>query len=99
MESFSGDKCYKNIREIKPAVEGVFINITPSRVLPVLKDANEAGIKNIWLQQGSESEEALQFGKDHGLSVASHGCILMYAEPVNSLHSFHRWVWKLIGKY
>lgn len=99
METFDGDPCYNTIQEISPPVEGVFINITPSKVIPVLKDANLAGVKNIWLQQGAESREALQFGKEHGLSIASNGCILMYSEPVNSFHSFHRWVWKLIGKY
>lgn len=99
MAEFDGDRCYKTIQEITPSVEGVFINITPSKVLKVLQDAHQANVKYIWLQQGSESREALQYGKDHGLSIASNGCILMYYEPVKSFHSFHRWVWKLVGKY
>ena len=99
MKEFDGDLCYQNIQEISPPVEGVFINISPPRVIDVLRDAIKTNINKIWLQQGSESEEAIQFGKDHGLSIASHGCILMYAEPVTSFHALHKWIWKLIKKY
>ena len=98
MEEFDGDQCYRSIQEITPPVEGVFINITPSKVITVLQDAVQAGVKYIWLQQGSELSEAFQYGKEHGLNIASNGCILMYYEPVKSFHSIHRWVWKLVGK-
>ena len=99
MEEFDGDHCYRTIQEITPPVEGVFINVTPSKVITVLQDAVQAGVKYIWLQQGSESKEAFQYSKEHGLSIASNGCILMYSEPVKSFHSIHRWVWKVVGKY
>jgi predicted CoA-binding protein len=99
MVEFDGDPCYKNIQDITPSVEGVFINISPPGVIAVLEDAIKAKVNKIWLQQGSESEEAIKFGKENGLSIASNGCILMYAEPVSSFHAFHRWIWKLIKKY
>jgi predicted CoA-binding protein len=99
MKEFDGDQCFEKIQDIKPPVEGVFINISPPKVIEVLQDAIKANVNRIWLQQGSESNEAIQFGKDHGLSIASNGCILMYAEPVSSFHAFHRWFWKLIKKY
>jgi predicted CoA-binding protein len=63
-----------------------------------LKEAATAGIKNIWLQQGSESSEVLAQAKQLGLSVISGKCILMYAPPVRSWHGFHRFVMKLIGQ-
>jgi predicted CoA-binding protein len=99
METFDGDRCYKQVSDISPKVEGVFINVTPGRVLEILQDTAGAGVKKIWLQQGSESAAAIELGKVLGMSLATHGCILMYAEPVKSFHSFHRWVWKLAKKY
>jgi hypothetical protein len=33
-----------------------------------------------------------------GLDVVHGQCILMFAEPVASLHKFHRWIWKIVGK-
>lgn len=99
MESFDGDSCYQNIQSISPKVDGVFINVTPSKAADIIKDAEEAGVKNVWLQQGSQSEESINLAKSLGLNLAAGGCILMYAEPVVSIHGFHRWLWKLIGKY
>ena len=57
------------------------------------------GVKNIWMQQGSESENAIEFCNKNEINVIHGECILMFAEPVKSIHSFHRWVNKLIGKY
>ena len=99
MEVFDGDPCYKKVSEISPAVEGVFICVTPARVVEILKDGAQAGIHHFWLQQGSESNEALAMGKELGLNIASGGCIMMYAEPVKSVHAFHRWVWRVAKKY
>ena len=56
-------------------------------------------IKNIWMQQGSEAKDAINFCKDNGIDVVHGECILMFAEPVSSIHSLHRWINKLIGKY
>ena len=25
-------------------------------------------------------------------------CILMFADPVNSIHGVHKWLWKVFGK-
>jgi predicted CoA-binding protein len=55
-------------------------------------------MKNVWLQQGSESSEVLAQAKQLGMSVISGKCILMYAPPVRSWHGFHRIVMKLIGQ-
>ena len=32
METFDGDRCYKQVSDISPKVECVFINVTPGRV-------------------------------------------------------------------
>lgn len=99
LELFDNDRCYKTISEIDPKVDGVFINVKKEKVKPILDEAHQAGVKNVWLQQGSESPETVQYGNSLGLNLVSGGCIMMYAEPVNSVHSFHRWIWRLIKKY
>ncbi|PKN88349.1 MAG: CoA-binding protein [Chloroflexi bacterium HGW-Chloroflexi-8] len=99
MEKIDEDPCYKSISEIEPAVDGVLINVKPTKVVEILKDVIKSGVKNVWLQQGSESEDALKFAQDNNLNVSSNGCILMYMEPVKGLHSAHRWIWRLIKQY
>ena len=80
-------------------MDGVIVNVPPERSLQVLKDASEAGIKNVWVQMGASSGEVEQLGKDLGLNVTTGKCILMYAGEVTSIHKVHQWLWKLIGQY
>jgi predicted CoA-binding protein len=55
-------------------------------------------MRNIWLQQGSESPEVLKLARELGLSPISGKCILMYAPPVGSFHKFHHFFARLFGK-
>lgn len=51
------------------------------------------------MQQGSESKNAIDLCVKNGINVIAGECIMMYAEPVKSIHSFHRWINKLVGRY
>ena len=98
MDNIDGDRCYNNLRELDGKVESVINVVPPSQTEYVVKEANEIGVINIWMQQGSESEEAIRYCKENKINVIHKECILMFAEPVKSIHSFHRWIWKVIGK-
>ncbi len=98
MDTIEGDKCYKNLQELKGKVDGVINVVSPSKTVDVVKEAKEIGINNIWMQQGSESEEAIKFCMENGINEVHKECILMFAEPVKSFHGFHRWIWKVLGK-
>ena len=99
MDVFENDQCFPTIYEVQPPVEAVLISVKKDKVKLILDDAHQAGIKKIWLQQGSETPETIEYGKSLGMKIVPGGCIMMYAEPVKSVHSFHRWIWKLIKKY
>jgi predicted CoA-binding protein len=98
-KEMDGFPCYPNLRSLPEQTDGVLISVHPDKTEDVVKDALEAGIKRIWMQQGSESEQAIKYCEDHGLSVVHGECILMFAEPVAFLHRLHRGIWKLLGKY
>lgn len=95
----SSIKLYQSIESIEQKIDGIITVIPPSETEIVVQEAKELGIKNIWMQQGSESKNAIEFCKQNGISVVHNECILMFAEPVKSIHSFHRWINKVIGKY
>jgi hypothetical protein len=40
----------------------------------------------------------VELGKQLGLNMVSGKCIMMYAEPVRSIHKWHRGFMKLIGR-
>jgi predicted CoA-binding protein len=97
-EQIDGEQCYPSLSAVQGKVDGVLVSVPPKQTLNVLKEAAAAGMKNVWLQQGSESSEVLAQAKQLGMSVISGKCILMYAPPVRSWHGFHRIVMKLIGQ-
>jgi len=98
-EAIEGEKCYASLGILPEKVGGLIICLPSVQTEIVLHQALAAGINRVWLQQGSESYAALRFCEHHGISVVHGQCILMFVEPVGSIHGFHRWVWRLIGKY
>jgi len=94
-----GQPCYPNLAAVKDLADAVWVCIPSSGGEAVLREAAEAGFKNIWLQQGASSPELQQVGDDLDLDLVSGKCILMYAEPVGSYHKFHQMIWKVIGQY
>lgn len=97
--NYQQEKLYKNLTEIKDSIDGVVTVVPPAETEKVLHEVVQLGIKNVWMQQGSESKNAIEFCNEQKLNAVYGECILMFAEPVKSIHGFHRWIWKLIGKY
>ena len=97
-QEIEGVPCYPNLAALPGQVDGVLVSVPPQKAKAVLQEVAAAGIKNVWLQQGSESGEVLAQAKQLGLNVISGKCILMYAPPVRGAHGLHRFVMKLIGQ-
>jgi len=95
--SIGGEKCYPGLAALPGKVGGVLVFTPPSQTEKVVREAAAAGIRRIWIQQGAQSDAAVRFCADNKLPAVSRQCILMYAEPVASIHAFHRWVKKLFG--
>ncbi len=98
VDEIEGDACYRDIASL-PEVEGIIISTPADQSLKILGEAREKGIKNVWLQQGAHSKEAVKFCEENDMNYVAGECIFMFMEPVESVHKFHRWIWKLIGKY
>jgi uncharacterized protein len=92
------DKCFASIKDIPEKPDAIILCVKPEKTETVLKEAVEIGIKNIWMQQGSESEEAINYCKENNVNLIHNECVLMFMEPVGSVHKFHRFLWKLFGK-
>jgi len=97
LEKADGDPCYPNLVALRGKVDGVVINTKPERTPEALRDAAAAGLKLAWLQQGAQSPEAIQVAGELGITIVTGKCILMYAEPVTSVHKVHRFFAKIFG--
>jgi uncharacterized protein len=97
-ETLGGEQCYPDLRSIPFPVGGVVTVVRPPETAHVVRDAVAAGIRHIWMQQGSASDEAVRLCEQHSVAFVRNECILMYADPVEGIHGFHRWLWRVFGR-
>jgi predicted CoA-binding protein len=76
-----GETCYPSLTALPRKVGGVILFTPPAETEKVVREAAGLGIKRLWIQQGAESDAALQFCREKGLAVVSGQCILMFPEP------------------
>jgi uncharacterized protein len=97
VDCIDGEPCFSNVQSLPEKVQGVVIVVPPNQTEQIVKDAVAAGINNIWIQQGAESQRAIEFCQKKGINVIFNHCILMFAEP-SLPHKCHRYVLKVLGK-
>jgi predicted CoA-binding protein len=98
LKEIGGEPCAATVGALAGQVDGLIINVSPRKSAQVVRDAAQAGIRNIWLQQGADSPEAVKAARELGLNFVAGKCILMYATPVRSFHAFHRLFARLFGQ-
>jgi predicted CoA-binding protein len=94
-----GVKCYKSVDELPPDVEHLFIVTSKEDTDAVAHAAIKKGIKMIWIQQKSDTPEAVKVIEEAGIPLIHKKCIMMFADPVKSFHGFHRFLVKTFGAY
>ena len=92
------DICYPDLFSLPEKIDAVIINVPPSQTEKVVREVKGAGINKVWLQQGSQSDKAVNYCEQNGIECISNECILMFAEPAGFMHRAHRWVWGVLGK-
>lgn len=93
-----GEKCFASLSEIKEKVNAAVIVVPKEQTEKVVRDAVASGIHNIWLQQGAETEDAINYCVKNNVNLIYGECILMFAEPAAFFHKAHRWVNGVLGK-
>lgn len=98
VNSIDGEECYPDLKSIPEKIAAALIVVHPEETEKVAAEAFACGIKYIWMQKGAESTKAIEFCNVNGINVIYNECILMFANPVESVHKFHRFFVKLFGK-
>jgi uncharacterized protein len=97
-ETVDGDRCYPSLQALPEPVDGVLILVPPTQTEGVVREAHAAGIRRVWMQQQTESDEAIRYCQENGISEVHGECILMHAQNTAFYHRMHRWVWGVTGK-
>jgi uncharacterized protein len=85
------------LADLKEPVEGAIVAVPRNQCEKAVREVVAAGIPRVWLQRGCESKPAIELCEQAGIPAVHGECVLMYAQPVKSVHAFHRWLWKSLG--
>lgn len=77
VEAVDGEKAYRSLRDLPKRPDGVNIVIPPQAAAEAARDAHALGLGRVWFQPGAESDEAIEFCDESGLSCIHHKCILV----------------------
>jgi len=91
-------KAYPGIASLPPEVRGLLIMTQKRETAEAVREAKARGFKQIWIQQSSESTEALQELEGTDINYITGECILMYHKP-HGIHKFHRAILKFFRRY
>jgi len=76
--SIEGLACVKDIAALPKEVESISIITPPAITEKIVEQAIKKGIKNIWMQPGAESKDAIDNCLKHQINIIANGpCILV----------------------
>jgi predicted CoA-binding protein len=73
-----GQIAYANLSDLPVVPESLSIVTPPAVTRQIVRQAIEAGVKNVWMQPGAEDESASRSARNAGLNVIDDGaCVLV----------------------
>ncbi|HDS44628.1 MAG TPA: CoA-binding protein [Methanomicrobia archaeon] len=77
LDELLGDRCYPSLSDLpeKPAV--VETVVPPELTEKVVRECESLGIDKVWMQPGSESEQAIAFCKRNGIKFVYGVCVMV----------------------
>jgi uncharacterized protein len=96
-DEIEGVRCYRSLSEVPADVKHLVSMVPKDQTKEVVGQALDRGISNIWIQQMSETQDAIDLAVNRNAGLVVKSCILMHAAPVRGGHLFHRGLMKLFG--
>lgn len=74
IEECDGLKCYPDLSSIEAQIDVVDMVVNPKHGINVMEEINKLGIKYVWLQPGTRSQEIRDFAAENNIELVE-GCI------------------------
>ena len=102
MQTFEGDRCYPDLSSIPGGIDGVVIVTRPDVTEDIAHQCIDAGVQRVWIHQSlakgsSVSQAAVEYCRQHEISVIAGACPMMYGDNVDFGHTCIRWILRLTG--
>ncbi|MFP4527649.1 MAG: CoA-binding protein [Candidatus Kapaibacterium sp.] len=98
-ENINGVKCYNSIGELPAEADRLLILTSKAGTETIMPEVVKSRFSHIWIQQTADTPKVLEMAADSDKNIISGKCIMMFSEPVNGIHGFHKFLMKLFGKY
>ena len=95
--SLGGIPCFQSISALPPDVRNLLVVTPKENTTGIVQEAVGKGISSIWIQQMSDTPEAIRIAEESKVNLVTKQCILMWTNPVKGIHKFHRTIKKLFG--
>ena len=96
-DNIGGTPCFRGVSALPADIKNLLVVTPKDQTAAVVKEAVSNGITGIWIQQMSDTPEAIGVARETNVNLITKECILMWAEPVKSIHKFHRTIKRLFG--
>ena len=97
-----GDPCFASVRDVPAELDGVVIVTPPEATKGVMVDCHAAHVPRAWIHRGlgpgSSSDEAVEYGRAHGIEVIPGGCPNMFGCTSDPGHRCMRAMLQWSGK-
>ena len=97
-----GDLSYPDLKSIPGGVDAVVVGTRPATAAQTMRECVDLGITSVWMHrafgEGSVSDEATTYGRQHGVTVIDGGCPLMFEPTADPGHKVIRFVCTLTRK-
>jgi uncharacterized protein len=101
-DTVEGAPAFADLSSVPHGVEAVVIATSPRHAQATVRECVQLGIQHVWMHRsldaGSVSEEAVRYGREHGLTVIDGGCPCMFAPAADPGHRLMKGVLTLTGK-
>ena len=86
----------QSVSELPSEVTHLLVLTPAVQTESVVAESISKGIKNLWIQQYSDTPYALKLARENGLNLVHHQCIFMFSQP-EGMHKFHHRIKKFFG--
>lgn len=97
-DEIHGAKVYHDIKSLPDNVGGLIVMTNKKQTAGIIREAKEKGIRQIWVQQMAESNEAVKELEGSGINYITKECILMHYKP-HGIHKFHAGIRKFFRRF
>nr|WP_321498764.1 hypothetical protein [uncultured Methanolobus sp.] len=89
----------QDISEVSDNVENVIIGVTKREPARLIEKLAEKGVVDFWVHWRTDTCDVNHLEYKRNLKIITGRCPMMYLGSSGTIHGFHRFVSKTLGKY